>query len=75
MKFIDKKISDTYFQIYILIDSKEKKNIINLVKNDLLVFEKEQLQEQMNLYKSISKNTNSEQSLEKYNKIKKFQPS
>lgn len=71
MKFIDKKISDTYFQIYILIDSKEKKNIINLVKNDLLVFEKEQLQEQMNLYKSISKNTNSEQSLEKYNKIKK----
>lgn len=71
MKFIDKKISDTYFQIYILIDSKEKKNIINLVKNDLLVFEKEQLQEQMNLYKSISKNTNSEQSLGKYNKIKK----
>ena len=49
MKFIDKKISDTYFQIYILIDSKEKKNIINLVKNDLLVFEKEQLQEQIEL--------------------------
>jgi len=70
MKFIDKKISNTYYQIYIIIDGKEKKNIINLVKQDLLIYQKEQLQEQISLYKSIVKNTNSELSIEKYHQLK-----
>ena len=32
MKFIDKKISDSYYQVYIIFDLKEKKSILNSIK-------------------------------------------
>lgn len=71
MKFIDKKISDSYYQIYIILDSKEKKEIINLIKEELLNSKKEELKDQLRLFKSINATTNSAQSLEKVNNLNK----
>jgi len=70
MKFIDKKISESYFQIYILLNSKEKKELVTNVKKELLNIKKEQLEEQINLYKNISKSTNSDSSKEKLENLK-----
>ena len=70
MKFIDKPISDSYYQIYIILDSKEKKEIVTYIKEQLMIPKKEELKEQIKLFKSINENSNSEQSLEKLNKLK-----
>lgn len=70
MKFIDRKISESYYQLYIIFDHKEKKEYLDLVKKDLLNYKLEELQKQINLYKSISANTKSEQSKERYQSLK-----
>ena len=36
MKFIDRKISESYYQLYIIFDVKEKKEYLDMVKKDLL---------------------------------------
>ena len=53
MKFIDKKISESFYQIYIIIDDKEKKEILNDIKTELLEFQLSELKEQLNLYIEI----------------------
>ena len=70
MKFIDKKISESFYQIYIIIDDKEKKEILNDIKTELLEFQLSELKEQLNLYREILKSSNSEKSREKYNDLK-----
>jgi len=70
MKFIDKKVSDSYYQIYILLDSKEKKEIVTSIKEQLLITKKEELKKQIELFKNINKSSNTEQSLDKLNKLK-----
>lgn len=70
MKFIDKKISNSYFQIYIILSSKEKCQLVKNAKKELLYTKKEQLQEQINIYKNINKTSNSDSSKEKLNTLK-----
>lgn len=70
MKFIDKKISNSYYQIYIILDSKEKKEIITFIKQQILSLKKDELKEEIKLFKSINESSNSEQSLEKLNSLK-----
>ena len=53
MKFIDKKISNSYYQIYIILDSKEKKEIITFIKQQILSLKKDELKEEIKLFKSI----------------------
>jgi hypothetical protein len=65
MKFIDKKISDSYYQVYIIFDLKEKKSILNSIKEELVYLKKEELKDQIKLYNSINKNGNSSYSFEK----------
>lgn len=69
MKFIDKKISDTYFQLYIILDVKEKKSLITNIKNEILINQKEDLKEQINIYKTINKTTNTNVSKDKLNEL------
>ena len=71
MKFIDTKISDSYFQIYIILNIKEKREILNKVKKELLKLKKEALEKQINIYENISKVSNSEVSKDKLNDLKK----
>ena len=47
MKFIDKKISDTYFQLYIILNVKEKKSLITNIKNEILINQKEDLKDSL----------------------------
>lgn len=70
MKFIDKKISESYFQIYIILSSKEKNQLVKNAKKEILYTKKEQLQEQINIYKNINKTSNSDSSKEKLNILK-----
>lgn len=70
MKFIDKKISESYFQIYIILSSKEKNQLVKNAKKELIYTKKEQLQEQINIYKNINKTSNSDSSKEKLNTLK-----
>ena len=70
MKFIDKKISESYFQIYIILSSKEKNQLVKNAKKEMLYTKKEQLQEQINIYKNINKTSNSDSSKEKLNILK-----
>ena len=51
---------------YIIFDLKEKKEYLDIVKKDLLNYKLEELQKQINLYKSILDNSKSDQSKEKY---------
>lgn len=69
MKFIDKKISDTYFQLYIILNVKEKKSLITNIKNEILINQKEDLKEQINIYKTINKTTNTDVSKDKLNEL------
>ena len=69
MKFIDKKISDTYFQLYIILNVKEKKSLITNIKNEILINQKEDLKEQINIYKTINKTTNTNVSKDKLNEL------
>lgn len=71
MKFIDKKVSNSYYQVYIILDSKEKKEIVSSIKEQLLNLKKEELKEQIKLFKSINESSNSEQSLDILNNLKK----
>ena len=70
MKFIDKKISDSYYQVYIIFDLKEKKSILNSIKEELVYLKKEELKDQIKLYNSINKNGNSSYSFEKIKELK-----
>ena len=69
MKFIDRKISESYYQLYIIFDVKEKKEYLDIVKKDLLNYKLEELQKEINLYKSILDNSKSDQSKEKYHEF------
>lgn len=66
MKFIDKKISNFFFQCYIILDSKEKMDIITKIRQDELEIKKQEIQEKIKLYKNINKSSNSEKSKNKY---------
>lgn len=70
MKFIDKKISDSFYQIYIIIDGKEKKEILDNIKNDILELQLEELRKQLVFYKEILKSSNSEKSNKQYSDLK-----
>lgn len=66
MKFVDKKISNFFFQCYIILDSKEKMDIITKIRQDELEIKKQEIQEKIKLYKNINKSSNSEKSKNKY---------
>lgn len=70
MKFLDKKINDSYYQIYIILTAKEKKDILYEIKLALLNGKKEEVKEQINLYKNISKKSSSEMPKDKIKSLK-----
>ena len=70
MKFIDKRISESYCQVYIILDLKEKNSILNSIKEELLFFKKEEIKDQIKLYSSINKNNSSVYSFEKIKMLK-----
>lgn len=70
MKFIDKKISELYYQLYIIIDAKEKKTIITELKKQALSIKEQEIKEKIALYKKINASSNSEQSKNKYLQLK-----
>lgn len=70
MKFIDKKISDSYFQIYIILNIKEKKEILKKIQKELIQIKKESLQKQIDIYENISKVSNSDVSKDKLYNLK-----
>lgn len=71
MKFIDKKITDSYYQIYIILDFKEKKNIAKKIRENELKFQKDELKKQIKLYRGISKKSNNELSETRYKLFQK----
>ncbi len=71
MRFLDKRISDAYYQIYIILDPKEKNNIINKVKLSLLEIQKNQFKEQISIHKALSINAKTTKSIDKYNELLK----
>ena len=70
MKFIDKKISESYFQIYTLLSNQEKKHYIDEIKKELQESKQEELKKQINIYKNIHKKNNSESLTQKIEKLK-----
>lgn len=70
MKFIDKKISELYYQLYIIIDTNEKKSIITELKKQALLTKEQEIKEKIALYKKINESSNSEQSKNKYLQLK-----
>ncbi len=55
MKFLDKRINDSYYQLYIILNAKEKKEILIKIKSELFNNKKNEINNQICLYKSILK--------------------
>lgn len=71
MKFIDKKITDSYYQIYVILDVKEKNKIAKKIKEEALKKQKAELKKELNLYRSINKKSNNELTEARYKLFEK----
>ena len=69
MKYFDKKISESYFQIYLILDSKEKKELVNKIKTKILDDYKKNIKNQIYIYKNINRKSNTQMSFEMINKL------
>lgn len=69
MKYIDKKISDSYYQIYIILDNSEKQAIYKNVKKAYLEYKQDDLKAKLSIYKNISAKAESSLSIDMIRKI------
>lgn len=62
MKFIDKKISNSYSQMYLILSANEKKEFVKKAKDNLIQRKKQEVDNEIELYRNIKKTSQSEKS-------------